>query len=102
MKAKWIAALFMLPFLVFSLPSSLRRWHGLRSVASTAKPIQPGGWEITDILMSPFYLQAMRFSLDISIWSSFYGLLIALVGSYSLRQLGPTKLHDFVMCRLPT
>ncbi len=39
----------------------------------------------------------LQFSLEISLWSSAYGLLIALVGSYSLRQLGQTRFHDFVM-----
>ncbi len=56
------------------------------------------GWgNYVDILTSPFYLQAFQFSLEISLWSSVYGLLIALVGSYSLRQLGQTRFHDFVM-----
>ena len=56
------------------------------------------GWgNYVDILTSPFYLQAFQFSLEISLWSSAYGLLIALVGSYSLRQLGQTRFHDFVM-----
>lgn len=56
------------------------------------------GWgNYVDILTSPFYLQAFQFSLEISLWSSAYGLLIALVGSYSLRQLGQSRFHDFVM-----
>ncbi|EPK7596370.1 ABC transporter permease [Serratia marcescens] len=61
---------------------------------------ETGGWgwgNYVDILTSPFYLQAFQFSLEISLWSSVYGLLIALVGSYSLRQLGQTRFHDFVM-----
>lgn len=42
----------------------------------------------TDILSSPFYLQAIRFSLDISFWSSFYGVIIALIGGYSCTNWG--------------
>lgn len=98
MKAKWIAALFMLPFLVFFIAFQLAplTWIAVSSFYSETYEAWGLG-NYTDILTSPFYLQAMRFSLDISIWSSLYGLLIALVGSYSLCQLGPTKLHDFVM-----
>lgn len=98
MKAKWIAALFMLPFAVFFIAFQLAPlvWVAVSSFYSDT--YEAWGWgNYTDILTSDFYLQAMRFSLDISLWSSVYGLLIALVSSYSLRQLGQTKLHDFVM-----
>ena len=98
MKAKWVAALFMLPFAVFFIAFQLAPlvWVAVSSFYSDAYETWGLG-NYTDILTSSFYLQAMRFSLDISIWSSLFGLLIALVGSYSLRQLGPTRLHDFVM-----
>src|SRR5471032_895192 len=98
MKAKWIAALFMLPFALFFIAFQLAPlvWVAVSSFYSDT--YEAWGWgNYSDILTSPFYLQAMRFSLDISVWSSLFGLLIALVSSYSLRQLGPTKLHDFVM-----
>src|SRR5476649_3076226 len=98
MKAKWIAALFMLPFALFFIAFQLAPlvWVAVSSFYSDT--YEAWGWgNYSDILTSDFYLQAMRFSLDISIWSSLFGLLIALVSSYSLRQLGPTKLHDFVM-----
>jgi len=98
MKAKWIAALFLLPFAVFFIAFQLAPlvWVAVSSFYSETYE----AWGIgnyTDILTSPFYLQAIRFSLDISVWSSVFGLLIALVSSYSLRQLGRTKLHDWVM-----
>lgn len=98
MKAKWLALLFTLPFAVFFIAFQLAplAWVAVSSFYSDT--YEAWGFDnYSDILTSPFYLQAMKYSLDISVWSSLYGLLIALVGSYSLRQLGPTKLHDFVM-----
>jgi len=98
MKAKWLALLFVLPFAVFFIAFQLAPlvWVAVSSFYSDTYEAWGFG-NYSDILTSPFYLQAIKFSLDISVWSSLYGLLIALVGSYSLRQLGPTKLHDFVM-----
>jgi len=98
MKAKWIAALFLLPFAVFFIAFQLAPlvWVAISSFYSDNYEAWGLG-NYTDILTSPFYLQAMHLSLDISIWSSVFGLLIALVSSYSLRQLGRTRLHDFVM-----
>jgi len=98
MKAKWIAALFLLPFAVFFIAFQLAPlvWVAVSSFYSDTYEAWGLG-NYTDILTSPFYLQAMGLSLDISIWSSVFGLLIALVSSYSLRQLGRTRLHDFVM-----
>ncbi|MFZ1873080.1 MAG: hypothetical protein WAU54_09925 [Chania sp.] len=97
MKAKWIAALCLLPFIAlfgaFQIAPLI--WIAVSSFFS-----ESSGWgwgNYVDVLTSPFYLQAFQFSLKVSLWSSVYGLLIALVGSYSLRQLGPTRLHDFVM-----
>ena len=56
------------------------------------------GWDnYHDILTSPFYQQAFRFSLDISLWSSVYGLVIALVTGYSLHQLGGGRLQRFLL-----
>jgi putative spermidine/putrescine transport system permease protein len=88
----------MLPFAVFFIAFQLAPlvWVAVSSFYSDTYEAWGVG-NYSDILTSPFYLQAMRFSLDISIWSSVFGLLIALVSSYSLRQLGRTKLHDFVM-----
>lgn len=97
MKAKWIAALCLVPFIVLfgAFQVAPLIWIAINSFFS-----ESSGWGLgnyIDVLTSPFYLQAFQFSLEISLWSSVYGLLIALIGSYSLRQLGPTRLHDFVM-----
>ncbi|MGL6020613.1 MAG: ABC transporter permease [Gibbsiella quercinecans] len=97
MKAKWIAALCLVPFIVLfgAFQVAPLIWIAINSFFS-----ESSGWGLgnyLDVLTSPFYLQAFQFSLEISLWSSVYGLLIALIGSYSLRQLGPTRLHDFVM-----
>ncbi|ATA20259.1 putative spermidine/putrescine transport system permease protein [Gibbsiella quercinecans] len=97
MKAKWIAALCLVPFIVLfgAFQVAPLIWIAINSFFS-----ESSGWGLgnyIDVLTSPFYLQAFQFSLEISVWSSVYGLLIALIGSYSLRQLGPTRLHDFVM-----
>lgn len=96
-KTKWIAALCLLPFIVLfgAFQIAPLVWIAVHSFFS-----ESSGWgwgNYVDILTSPFYLQAFQFSLEISLWSSAYGLLIALVGSYSLRQLGQTRFHDFVM-----
>lgn len=96
-KTKWIAALCLLPFIVLfgAFQIAPLVWIAVHSFFS-----ESSGWgwgNYVDILTSPFYLQAFQFSLEISLWSSVYGLLIALVGSYSLRQLGQTRFHDFVM-----
>ena len=90
-KTKWIAALCLLPFIVLfgAFQIAPLVWIAVHSFFS-----ETGGWgwgNYVDILTSPFYLQAFQ------LWSSVYGLLIALVGSYSLRQLGQTRFHDFVM-----
>jgi len=98
MKAKWLALLFVVPFVVFFIAFQIAPllWIAVSSFYSDNYEAWGFG-NYSDILTSPFYLQAIRFSLDISIRSSLYGLLIALVGSYSLRQLGKTKLHNFMM-----
>jgi len=97
MKGKWLAALVMLPFIVvfgaFQIAPFL--WMTLHSFSSEAE-----GWGIDNyrlILTSPFYRQAIAFSLQITFWSSLFGLVIALIGSYSLRQLGATRLRSAVM-----
>ena len=97
MKGKWLAAVVMLPFIVvfgaFQIAPFL--WMTLHSFSSEAE-----GWGIANylqILTSPFYRQATVFSLQITFWSSIFGLVIALIGSYSLRQLGATRLRSAVM-----
>ncbi|MCZ7023974.1 ABC transporter permease, partial [Salmonella enterica subsp. enterica] len=44
---------------------------------------------------SKFYLQAIQYSLEISFYSSVFGIIISVLGSYSLRRVdGP--LRNFV------
>ncbi|MBW5416202.1 ABC transporter permease subunit [Pseudomonas sp. MAG002Y] len=94
MKGKWLATLCLLPFLVFFCAFQIAPliWIAINSLKHL------DGWGLgnfTEILESPFYRQAIRFSLEISVWSSLLGLLIAILGSYSLRQVD-SKLRDFV------
>lgn len=97
-KGKGIALLCLLPFVVFYIAFQIAPlvWIAINSFYSEMN--EAWGWaNYTDILTSSFYQQAIRFSLDISFWSSLYGLIIALVGGYSLHQLGGGKLHRFLM-----
>ncbi|GGM06080.1 ABC transporter permease [Pseudomonas asuensis] len=94
MKGKWLATLCLLPFLIFFCAFQIAPliWIAVNSLKSL------DGWGLgnfSEILGSPFYRQAMRFSLEISVWSSVLGLLIAVLGSYSLRQVD-SRLRDFV------
>ena len=98
MKGKGIALLCLLPFALFYIAFQIAPlvWIAINSFYSEMN--EAWGWgNYRDIFTSIFYQQAIRFSLDISIWSSVYGLLIALVGGYSLHQLGSGKLHRFFM-----
>ncbi|AHG18649.1 ABC transporter permease [Chania multitudinisentens RB-25] len=97
MKVKWFAVLALLPFMVFFFAFQIAPliWIAVASFNS-----EMSGWGLQnyiDIFTSSFYLQAIRLSLDISFWSSFYGLCIAIIGSYSLRQLASIRLHDVVL-----
>jgi putative spermidine/putrescine transport system permease protein len=47
------------------------------------------------IFSSKFYLQAIQYSLEISFWSSVFGIIIATLGAYSLRRVD-SKLRNFV------
>ncbi|SLM64439.1 MULTISPECIES: ABC transporter permease [Dickeya] len=98
MKTRWLAALVLLPFLAVFIAFQIAPlvWMAINSFYSETQ----SAWGLAnyqDLLTSPFYLQAMRFSLDISFWSSLYGLIIALAGGYSLQQLGEGRLRRFVM-----
>lgn len=98
MKGKGLALLCLLPFAVFYIAFQIAPlvWIAVNSFYSEMN--EAWGWaNYTDILTSTFYQQAIRFSLDISFWSSVYGLIIALVGGYSLHQLGGGRLHRFLM-----
>ncbi len=92
---KRFALLCLLPFALFFFAFQLAPllWVMINSVRTG------DGWGLgnfSEIFGSPFYLQAIRYSLEISLWSSLIGLFIAILGSYSLRQVD-SKLRDFVM-----
>ncbi|MBO1520207.1 ABC transporter permease subunit [Oceanisphaera sp. DM8] len=58
-----------------------------------------GHWSlanIKEIIDSPFYIQSFTNSIDLALWSSLFGLLIALAGCAALRQV-PGKLQDMVV-----
>ena len=98
MKGKYRALLWLLPFAVFYLAFQVAplAWVAGNSFWSDVN----SRWGLDnyhDILTSPFYLQAISFSLDISFWSSVYGLLISLVAGYDLRLLAQSKLHRFML-----
>lgn len=95
LRGKWLAALCLLPFAVFFFVFQVAPllWVAIHSL-NTAD-----GWGLGNfqkIFASKFYLQAIKHSLQISFWSSLFGILIAVLGSYSLRQVD-SKLRDFVM-----
>ncbi len=98
MKGKGVALLLLLPFTLFWVAFQLAPllWIAINSFWSDMN--SQWGWDnYHDILTSPFYQQAFRFSLDISLWSSVWGLLIALVTGYSLHQLGGGRLQRFLI-----
>lgn len=98
MKGKGFALLLLLPFTLFWVAFQLAPllWIAINSFWSDMN--SQWGWDnYHDILTSPFYQQAFRFSLDISLWSSVWGLLIALVTGYSLHQLGGGRLQRFLI-----
>lgn len=98
MKKNWLVAGILLPFFAvfFAFQIAPFIWILVNSFYSQTEEAW-GLVNYSDILSSPFYLQAIRFSLDISFWSSFYGVIIALIGGYSLRQLGTGRLQRFVL-----
>ena len=56
------------------------------------------GWGLANfskIFSSKFYRQAIQHSLEISFWSSVFGIVIAVLGSYSLRRVD-SRLRNFV------
>ncbi|CDF85462.1 ABC transporter permease [Pseudomonas sp. QL9] len=94
-RGKLIALLCLLPFALFFAAFQLAPlvWIALHSVQAA------GAWGLgnfREIFASPFYRQAIGNSLDISLWSSLIGLLIAVLGCHSLRQVN-SRLRDFVM-----
>lgn len=93
-RGKWLALLCLLPFAVFFIAFQIAplAWVAINSLQSDA------GWGIDNFIKafnSRFYRQAMQYSLEISFWSSLIGIVIAILGSYSLRKV-PSRLRDFV------
>jgi putative spermidine/putrescine transport system permease protein len=94
-RGKWLAALWLVPFAVFFIVFQIAPlvWVLINSVQS-----EDEGWGLTNfstIFSSRFYLQAIGHSLEISFWSSVFGILIAVLGSYSLRKVR-SPLRNFV------
>ncbi|MEX5506082.1 ABC transporter permease subunit [Pseudomonas putida] len=93
-RGRYLALLCLLPFAVFFVIFQIAplAWVAINSVQSEA------GWGIANfskVFSSKFYLQALQRSLEISFWSSLFGIVIATIGAYSLRQVD-SKLRDFV------
>jgi putative spermidine/putrescine transport system permease protein len=94
-RGKWLAVLCLLPFAVFFIAFQIAPllWVAINSLDSAA------GWGLSNyakVFSSRFYLQAIQHSLEISFWSSVIGIVIAILGAYSLRKVD-SKLRDFVM-----
>ena len=93
-RGRYLALLCLLPFAVFFVIFQIAplAWVAINSVQSEA------GWGVANfskVFSSKFYLQALQRSLEISFWSSLFGIVIATLGAYSLRQVD-SKLRDFV------
>ena len=94
-RGKWLALLCLVPFAVFFTAFQIAPllWVAVHSL------ITADGWGLgnfSKLFASRFYLQAVQHSLEIAFYSSVLGLLIALFGSYSLRQID-IRLRDLVM-----
>ncbi|WP_130871757.1 ABC transporter permease [Pseudomonas bubulae] len=94
-RGKWLAVLCLVPFAVFFIVFQIAPlvWVLIHSVQS-----EESGWGLANfikIFNSKFYLQAIQHSLEISFWSSLFGIIIAILGSYSLREVD-SRLRNFV------
>jgi putative spermidine/putrescine transport system permease protein len=94
-RGKWLAALCLVPFAVFFIVFQIAPlvWVLINSLQS-----EDEGWGIanfSEIFSSRFYLQAIGHSLEISFWSSVFGIIIAVLGSYSLHRVY-SRLRNFV------
>ncbi len=95
LRGKWLALLCLLPFAVFFFAFQVAPllWVALHSL------VVGDTWSLANfekVFASRFYRQAIGHSLEIAFWSSLFGIAIAVLGSYSLRQVD-SKLRDFVM-----
>lgn len=93
-RGRHMALLCLLPFAIFFIIFQIAPlvWVAIASLQSES------GWGLDNfskIFASKFYLQAIERSLEISFWSSLFGILIATLGAYSLRQVD-SRLRDFV------
>ncbi|QCI11238.1 ABC transporter permease subunit [Pseudomonas putida] len=93
-RGRHLALLCLLPFAVFFVIFQIAplAWVAISSLQSET------GWGLenfTKVFASKFYLQALQRSLEISFWSSLFGIVIATLGAYSLRQVD-SRLRDFV------
>ncbi|UZA70305.1 ABC transporter permease [Pseudomonas viridiflava] len=93
-RGKWVALLCLVPFALFFIVFQIAPlfWVAIHSVQSDS------GWGLENFskaFNSRFYRQAMQFSLEISFWSSLFGILISILGAYSLRKVD-SRLRDFV------
>jgi len=93
-RGRYRALLCLLPFATFFVIFQVAplAWVAINSLQSEA------GWGMANfskVFASKFYLQALQRSLEISFWSSLFGIVIATLGAYSLRQVD-SKLRDFV------
>jgi putative spermidine/putrescine transport system permease protein len=93
-RGRWLAMLFLLPFalsfIIFQIAPLA--WVAIHSLQAES------GWGLANfskIFDSRFYRQAIQHSLEISFWSSVFGIVIAVLGSYSLRKVD-SRLRDFV------
>ena len=94
-RGTWLAVLCLVPFAVFFIVFQIAPlvWVLIHSVQS-----EESGWGLANfikIFNSKFYLQAIQHSLEISFWSSLFGIVIAILGSYSLRKVD-SRLRNFV------
>ncbi len=93
-RSRYMALLCLLPFAAFFVIFQIAplAWVAINSLQSEA------GWGLANfskVFTSKFYLQALQRSLEISFWSSLFGIVIATLGAYSLRQVD-SRLRDFV------
>nr|WP_256344491.1 MULTISPECIES: ABC transporter permease subunit [unclassified Pseudomonas] len=90
-----MAALCLVPFALFFIVFEIAPlfWVLVSSLQS-----EEFGWGLANfskIANSKFYLQAIQYSLEISFYSSVFGIVIAVLGSYSLRRVDG-RLRNFV------
>jgi putative spermidine/putrescine transport system permease protein len=93
-RGKWLALLCLVPFALFFIVFQIAplAWVAIHSLQSDSG----WGWEnFAKAFNSRFYRQAMQFSLEISFWSSLFGILISILAAYSLRRVD-SRLRDFV------